>query len=209
MATPEDEFKELVSKVRDITLETLLEEVDVPSLEDTFMVLVSVKAFVGEMVEVDSFSVDGRIVDVNASVEDTVPEVTFEDDSCSVVKTLYVEGATVVNGKLSDTVLVEVLVLIVAFVVELPVDWLFEDEEITTAGDVKEETFFAAVERLVPGDEIPLLLGSVDVVFDVVEAPVTGFAVDVELPTEVVPSVLPLTVVEPTLLALEFEFFTR
>lgn len=182
---------------------------DVPSLEDTLMVLVSVKAFVDEMVEVDSFSVDGRVVDVNASVEDTFPVVTFEDDSCSVVMTLYVESATVVNGKLSDTVLVEVLVLLAAFVVDLPVDWLFEDKEITTAGDVKEEPSFAAVERLVSGDEIPLLLGSVAVVFDVVETPVTGFAVDVELPSEVLPSVLLLTVVEATLLALEFDFFTR
>lgn len=183
---------------------------DVPSLEDTLMVLASVKAFVDEMVEVDSFSVDGRVVDVNASVEDTVPVVTFEDDSCS----LYVEGATVVNGKLSDTLLVEVLVLLeavvlAAFIADLPVDWLFEDEETTTAGDVKEEPSFGAVERLLPGDEIPLLLGWVAVVFDVVETPVTGFAVDVELPTEVVPSVLLLTVVEPTLLALEVEFFTR
>lgn len=175
----------------------------------------SVKVFVDEMVEVDSFSVDGRVVDVNASVEDTVPVVTFEDDSFSVVMTLFVEGAIVGNGKLSDTVLVEVLVLleavvIAAFDVDLPVDRLFEDEEITTAGDVKEEPSFAAVERLVPGDGIPLLLGSVAVVFDVVETPVTGFAVDVELPTEVVPVVvLLLTVVEPTLLALEFEFFTR
>lgn len=187
---------------------------DVPSLEDTLRVLVSVKAFVDEMVEVDSFPVDGRVVDVNASVEDTVPVVTFEDDSFSFVMTLYVEGTTVVNGKPSDTALVEVLVLLeavvlAAFVVGLPVDWLFEDKEITTAGDVKEEPSFAAVERLVPGDEIPLLLGSVAVVFDVVEAPVTRFAVDVELPTEVVPSVLLLTVVEPTLLELEFEFFTR
>lgn len=187
---------------------------DVPSLEDILIVFASVKAFVDEMVEVDSFSVDGREVDVNASVEDTVPVVTFEDDSCSLVMTLYVESATVVNGKLSDTVLVEVLVLLeevvlVEFVVDLPVDWLFEDEEFTTAGDVKEESSFAAVERLVPGDEIPLLLGSVGVVFDVVETPVTGFAGDVELPTEVVPSVLLLTVVEPALLALEFEFFTR
>lgn len=183
---------------------------DVPSLEDTLMVLVSVKAFVDEMVEVDSFSVG-----VNASVEDTVPVVTFEDDSCSVVMTLYVECATVVKGKLSDIALVEVLVLLevvvlAAFVVDLPVDWLFENEDITTAGDVKEEPSFAAVERLVPGDGIPLLLGSVAVVFDVVETPVTGFAVDVELPTEVVPVVVSLlTVVEPTLLALEFEFFTR
>lgn len=186
----------------------------VPSLEDTLMVLVSVKAFVDEMVEVDSFPVDCRVVDVNASVEDTVPVVTFEDDSCSVVMILYVEDVTFVNGKLSDTVFVEVLVLLeavilAAFFVVLPVDWLFEDEEITTAGDVKEEPSFAAVERLVPGDEIPLLLASVAVVFGVVETPVTGFAVDVELPTEVIPSVLLSTVVEPTSLSLEFESFTR
>lgn len=189
---------------------------DVPSFEeDTFVVLVSVKEFVDEMVEVDSFSVDGSVVDVNTSVEDTVTEVTFAEDNWSDVKTLYVEGTTVVNGLLSDTVFVEVLeilgvVVLAAFVAGSTVVWLFEDEDNTTAGDVKEEPSFAAVERLVPGDEIPLLLPSVAVVFVVVESPVTAFAVDVELSAEVVPSTVSLlTVVEPTLLAVEFELFTR
>lgn len=215
LATPSNEVKELVCNVIGVTLETLMEE-DVPSKEDTLLVLVSVKVFVEEIVDVDSISDDGSVVDVNDFVENTVSEVTFEDDNWSDVKASYEDGTTVVNSLLSDAVSGEVLVIaeavvLVAFFVDLTDDWLFEDEENTTAGDVREEdSFFAAVESLVPGDEIPLLLLSVAVVFDVVKSPVTRLEVDVELSAEVLPStVLLLTVVELTLLASEFELFTR
>lgn len=145
---------------------------------------------------------------------DTVTEVRFEEDNRSVVMAPCVEGATVDNALL-DTVFDEVLailatVVLAALVTDLTVDWLFEDEDTTTTGDAKEERSFAAVVRLVPRVEIPLLLASVAVVFDAGESPVTGFAVDVELSAVVVPSIVLLsTVVEPTSLAVEFELFTR